>query len=234
MLFSDRHIRHLCRPNLYLDSLTGEMTKRVNPPVVLPGIDGDWNGSGEMSVCIHQYEGPMVEPFCEETRGNKTISYGLTSGGYDLRLDNEIKKFRIDSGEVIDPKRMDDPSYCQRVFEDCHYPDGHRLIIPPGHYFLGKTKEYLRIPRRCEGIVVGKSTLARCLSLVNVTPAEPEWKGHLTLEIGNVGHLPACVYIGEGICQMQFQVLSSSPDRSYADKKGKYQNQQGVTPAIVL
>jgi dCTP deaminase len=177
---------------------------------------------------------PMIEPFSETVSGNGVISYGICSAGYDLRLGPEIFKFRTDCGEIINPKRFGDPEYRRKVFEVCVYKDGDMVIIPPGHYILGSSVEYLRIPRHLKGRCVGKSTNARCLILINTTPAEPEWEGHLTIEIGNVGQLPACVFVGEGIAQMEFEVLSAEPLVSYKDKGGKYQAQRGVTPARVL
>jgi dCTP deaminase len=89
--------------------------------------------------------------------------------------------------------------------------------------------EKFKIPRSVLSICVGKSTYARCGLIVNVTPLEPEWEGYLTLEISNTTPLPAKIYAGEGIAQLLFFEADEQCETSYADRKGKYQNQVDVT-----
>ncbi len=178
--------------------------------------------------------GPMVEPFSEAVSGGGVIGYGLTSCGYDVRLDNEIWCLKSTFGEIINPKRFKEPGYRERVMDRREYQDGDMVIVPATGYILGTTREYFRIPRHLAGRCVGKSTYARCAIYVNVTPLEPEWEGQLTLEIGNSGPSPVGVFVGEGIAQIQFEVLTARPLVSYRDKGGKYNRQRGVTPAKVL
>lgn len=183
--------------------------------------------------------GPMVEPFVEFWPYNDTplplgtISYGLTAGGYDIRLGGEVMVYKNTSGEVVNPKRFKDPDYVKRLFDLHHVKDGQEIIIPPGGYILGESVEYFRIPKHLIGQCLGKSTYARCAVTVNVTPLEPGWHGKLTVEVSNDGPCGVTVFAGEGIAQILFHVLSDAPEVTYADKRGKYQGQTGVTPPKV-
>jgi dCTP deaminase len=171
----------------------------------------------------------MIEPFVEgqvrqpDQRGLQAISYGLSSYGYDMRVAPEFKIFTNVLSAVVDPKKFDSRSFVE--FE------GDVCIVPPNSFALARSVEYFRIPRNVLTICVGKSTYARCGIITNVTPFEPEWEGHVTLEISNTTPLPAKVYANEGICQVLF--FDADPNDvcevSYADKSGKYQGQVGVT-----
>jgi dCTP deaminase len=169
----------------------------------------------------------MIDPFSRAVQDGGVISYGLTHAGYDLRLGYTVLVFKNSYAEVVDPKRFKDPDYQRRVFEEIdELREGQSVLVPPHGYVLGYTLEYLRIPRFVKGRAVGKSTLARSGILINTTPAEPTWQGHLTLEIANITPCPVAIYAGEGICQMEFEEISrGGPTISYADKKGKYQGQ---------
>lgn len=182
--------------------------------------------------------GPMIDPFSEAVSGDGVIGWGLSSVGYDIRLGNEVWYLKS-TGEVINPKLFRDPAYRDRVMDRREFVDGEMVIVPANGYILGVSKEYFRIPRVIAGRCVGKSTLARCAVHVNVTPLEPEWEGNLTVEIGNAGPSPVCVFAGEGIAQLQFELITSRPEKTYKNKglggaAGKYQGQRGVTPARVL
>lgn len=167
----------------------------------------------------------MIDPFVEqqvkETAEGKTISFGLTSYGYDARVSNEFKIFTNINSAVIDPKKFAGDSFVDRTGPVC--------IIPPNSFALARTVEYFRIPRDVLVICVGKSTYARCGIIVNVTPLEPEWEGHVTLEFSNTTPLPATIYANEGACQFLFLKGSDICTTSYADRKGKYMCQLGVT-----
>ena len=176
---------------------------------------------------------PMIDPFSEAVSGNGVISYGLSHAGYDLRLGPDILLFDNRLGEVVNPKRFNDPDYRKRMFREfLGLKVGEEFHIPPHGYILGHSYEYLRIPDYLKGRCVGKSTLARSGILINTTPLEPGWEGHLTIEIGNITPCPAVLPIGEGIAQLEFELLTGRPDKTYAGKK--YQGQTGVTPAKVL
>jgi len=149
------------------------------------------------------------------------ISFGLSSYGYDVRIADEFKIFTNVFGAVVDPKNFDSKSFVDFKGDVC--------IIPPNSFALGRTLEYFRIPRNVMTICVGKSTYARCGIITNVTPLEPGWEGHVTLEISNTTPLPAKIYANEGIAQILFFESDEQCMISYADKKGKYQSQQGVT-----
>jgi len=149
------------------------------------------------------------------------VSYGLSSYGYDIRVADEFKVFTNINSTVVDPKNFDARSFVDIKADVC--------IIPPNSFALAKTVEYFRIPRDVLTVCVGKSTYARCGLIVNVTPFEPEWEGYVTLEISNTTPLPAKVYANEGISQVLFFQSDEMCEVSYADKKGKYQNQQGLT-----
>ena len=163
----------------------------------------------------------MIEPFEDRQVRDGVISYGLSSYGYDIRVADEFKVFTNINSTVVDPKNFDSRSFVDIKADVC--------IIPPNSFALAKTVEYFRIPRDVLTICVGKSTYARCGLIVNVTPFEPEWEGYVTLEISNTTPLPAKVYSNEGISQVLFFQSDETCEVSYADKKGKYQNQQGLT-----
>ena len=163
----------------------------------------------------------MIEPFEDRQVRQGVISYGLSSYGYDIRVADEFKVFTNINNTVVDPKNFDDRSFVDMRTDIC--------IIPPNSFALAKTVEYFRIPRDVLTVCVGKSTYARCGLIVNVTPFEPEWEGFVTLEISNTTPLPARVYANEGIAQVLFFQSDEVCEVSYADKKGKYQKQQGLT-----
>ncbi len=163
----------------------------------------------------------MIEPFLEKQTRAGVISYGLSSYGYDARVADEFKIFTNVDSAVVDPKRFDEASFVSRKTDVC--------VIPPNSFALARTIEYFRIPRDVLVICLGKSTYARCGLIVNVTPLEPEWEGHVTLEISNTTPLPAKVYANEGLCQFLFLKGDSLCETSYADRGGKYMGQTGVT-----
>jgi len=162
----------------------------------------------------------MIEPFVENQVREGVISYGLSSYGYDIRVANEFKIFTNVFSVTVDPKQFDPKSMIDFNGDVC--------IIPPNSFALARTVEYFRIPRDTLTICVGKSTYARCGIIVNVTPFEPEWEGYVTLEISNTTPLPAKIYANEGIAQVLFFQGDEVCEVSYADRKGKYQNQQGI------
>lgn len=163
----------------------------------------------------------MIEPFVDRQTREGVISFGLSSYGYDARVAPEFRIFTNVDNALVDPKNFSDRSFVERTGESC--------VIPPNSFALARTVEYFRIPRDVLVICLGKSTYARCGMIVNVTPLEPEWEGHVTLEISNTTPLPARVYANEGICQFLFLRGEGEPDVSYADRKGKYMKQRGVT-----
>ncbi len=163
----------------------------------------------------------MIEPFVESQRREGCISYGLSSYGYDARVADEFKIFTNVDSAIVDPKKFDENSFVDRKTDVC--------VIPPNSFALARTVEYFRVPRDVLVICLGKSTYARCGIIVNVTPLEPEWEGHLTLEISNTTPLPAKIYSNEGLAQLLFFQGDERPEMTYAMKKGKYQGQQGVT-----
>ena len=163
----------------------------------------------------------MIEPFEDRQVRDGVISYGLSSYGYDIRVADEFKVFTNINSTVVDPKNFDARSFVDVKADVC--------IIPPNSFALSRTIEYFRIPRDVLTVCVGKSTYARCGLIVNVTPFEPEWEGYVTLEISNTTPLPAKVYANEGIAQVLFFQSDETCEVSYADKKGKYQKQQGLT-----
>jgi dCTP deaminase len=164
----------------------------------------------------------MIEPYEDAQVRRGTISYGVSSYGYDMRVANEFKIFTNVNNAIVDPKQFDDRSFVP--FE------GAVCIVPPNSFALARSVEYFRIPRNVMTLCVGKSTYARCGIITNVTPFEPEWEGFVTLEISNTTPLPAKVYAGEGIAQVIFFESAEVCEVSYADRKGKYQGQVGVTP----
>jgi len=163
----------------------------------------------------------MIEPFEDRQVREGVVSYGLSSYGYDIRVADEFKVFTNINSTVVDPKNFDARSFVDMKTDVC--------IIPPNSFALARTLEYFRIPRDVLTVCVGKSTYARCGLIVNVTPFEPEWEGYVTLEISNTTPLPARVYANEGIAQVLFFQSDEPCEVSYADKKGKYQKQQGLT-----
>ena len=163
----------------------------------------------------------MIEPFVESQVREGVISYGLSSYGYDIRVSNEFKVFTNVFSAIVDPKNFDNNSMVSITTDD-------PVLIPPNSFALARTIEYFRIPRNVLTICLGKSTLARCGIIVNVTPFEPEWEGYVTLEISNTTPLPARIYPNEGIAQVLFFEADDVCETSYADKKGKYQNQQTI------
>ena len=163
----------------------------------------------------------MIEPFVDAQKREGVISYGLSSYGYDSRVGNDFKIFTNVNSAVVDPKNFDQQSFVDRNTDIC--------VIPPNSFALARTVEYFRIPRDVLVICVGKSTYARCGIIVNVTPLEPEWEGHVTLEFSNTTPLPARIYANEGACQFLFLQGNEPCEVSYRDKAGKYQGQRGVT-----
>jgi dCTP deaminase len=163
----------------------------------------------------------MIEPFTEKQVREGVISYGLSSYGYDVRIADEFKIFTNINHMVVDPKDFDPRSFVDFAGEQC--------IIPPNSFALARTVEHFKIPRDVIVVCLGKSSYARCGIIVNVTPLEPEWEGIVTLEVSNTTPLPARIYAGEGIAQMLFFQSDEPCETSYADKKGKYQAQDGLT-----
>lgn len=163
----------------------------------------------------------MIEPFVEKQTAEGKISYGLSSYGYDSRCSDEFKIFTNVDNAIVDPKDFSEQSFVDRQTDVC--------IIPPNSFVLTRSVEYFRIPKDVLVICLGKSTYARCGLIVNVTPLEPGWEGHVTLEISNTTPLPAKVYANEGVAQFLFFKGSSDCEVSYADRAGKYMGQQGVT-----
>jgi dCTP deaminase len=168
----------------------------------------------------------MIEPFEPDqvrlgSDGERCISYGTSSYGYDVRCARDFKIFTNINSAIVDPKRFDENSFVDFSGDVC--------IIPPNSFALAHTVEYFRIPRNVLTICLGKSTYARCGIIVNVTPLEPEWEGHVTLEFSNTTPLPARIYANEGVAQFLFFESDEVCERSYADRAGKYQGQTGVT-----
>ncbi|MBT9097342.1 dCTP deaminase [Methylovulum psychrotolerans] len=167
----------------------------------------------------------MIEPFAEgqvrQSERGPIISYGTSSYGYDVRCSDEFKIFTNISSAIVDPKNFDSSSFVDVQSDVC--------IIPPNSFALARTVEYFRIPRDVLVICLGKSTYARCGIIVNVTPLEPEWEGHVTLEFSNTTTLPAKIYANEGVAQMLFLGADEICETSYKDRGGKYQGQTGVT-----
>ena len=167
----------------------------------------------------------MISPFeagqVREIDGRKVISYGTSSYGYDVRCSNTFKLFTNINSTIVDPKNFDPEAFVE--------VEGDHCIIPPNSFALASTVEYFRIPRNVLTVCVGKSTYARCGIIVNVTPFEPEWEGHVTLEFSNTTPLPAKIYANEGIAQVLFFESDEVCQTSYKDRAGKYQGQTGVT-----
>ena len=174
-------------------------------------------------------EARLIEPFepelVRELNGKRAVSFGTSSYGYDVRCADEFKVFTNINSTIVDPKHFD-----ARSFVDVKAPE---CIIPPNSFALARTVEYFRIPRDVLVVCLGKSTYARCGIIVNVTPLEPEWEGHVTLEFSNTTPLPARIYANEGVAQMLFLAAEEVCATSYRDRGGKYMHQRGVTlPSI--
>ncbi len=171
----------------------------------------------------------MISPFegrqIKQSGQSGLISYGVSSYGYDVRCSNEFKIFTNINTSIVDPKNFDPQSFVDVTADVC--------IIPPNSFALARTIEYFKIPRNILTICLGKSTYARCGIIVNVTPLEPEWEGHVTLEFSNTTPLPAKIYANEGVAQMLFFESDEVCETSYLDRRGKYQGQKGVTLPVV-
>ena len=163
----------------------------------------------------------MISPFEEKQIRGENISYGLSSYGYDARVSDEFKIFTNVNSEIVDPKNFNKNSFVSRTLDEC--------IIPPNSFVLASTVEYFKIPKDVLVICLGKSTYARCGIIVNVTPLEPGWEGHVTLEFSNTTPLPAKIYANEGVAQFVFIKGNEKPSVTYANRKGKYMKQKGVT-----
>ncbi len=188
-----------------------------------------------MSLCSDRWirqmaiEHKMIEPFVDaqvrEQKGERLVSFGLSSYGYDLRVDERFNVFTNVHNTIVDPKNFN-----ANAFVDIK---GSFCLIPPNSFALARSVEYFRIPRNVLTLCIGKSTYARCGIIVNVTPFEPEWEGYVTLEISNTTPLPAKIYAGEGLAQVLFFTANEVCEVSYADRKGKYMKQMEITyPSI--
>ena len=166
-------------------------------------------------------EHKMISPFEDKQIREKKISYGLSSFGYDARVSNEFKIFTNVNSEIVDPKNFKASNFITKNVSEC--------IIPPNSFVLASTVEYFRIPKNVLVVCLGKSTYARCGIIVNVTPLEPGWEGHVTLEFSNTTPLPAKVYANEGVAQFIFLKGNETPETTYSDRNGKYMGQTGVT-----
>lgn len=223
MIKSDRWIREQCTAPGYL------LTNRQNGLQTLSRypIDNDVYLSKAIDANAAFEFGwrPMIQDFedsqVRQLDGERVISYGLSSYGYDVRAADEWEIFTNINSSVVDPKNFD-PKCLQTIRADS-------ILIPPNSFALARTKEYMRIPRDVLTICLGKSTFARCGIIVNVTPLEPEWEGHVTLEFSNTTPLPARVYANEGVAQFLFLQSDEPCEVSYKDRNGKYQGQTGVT-----
>jgi dCTP deaminase len=222
MPLCDKSIRELC---------TGDFVTRYTTPY---SFDKHGNVEAEHIVAEIRNESgkPMISPFenksiKEDKDGNRIISYGLSSYGYDIRLANEFRLFsRPNDGRVIDPKSSNHDDFSEAIVSD-------EVVIPPGGLLLGRSVEEFSVPRDILVVCLGKSTYARVGALVNVTPLEPEWEGHLVIEVTNGTNLPLKLYANEGIAQLIFHVGDRECEVSYKDRGGKYQGQHGVTMAKV-
>ena len=201
------------------DSLqkTGSVIKRNPTPMSI--LSDKW-------IRTQALEHGMIDPFVERQTKDGVISYGLSSYGYDARVASEFKIFTNVDSAVVDPKNFSDDGFVSRETNVC--------VIPPNSFVLARTVEYFRIPRDVLVICLGKSTYARCGIIVNVTPLEPEWEGHVTLEFSNTTPLPAKIYANEGACQFLFLKGNEACEVSYRDRNGKYMGQTGVTLPKVI
>ena len=177
--------------------------------------------NGMISPFVHNQVKSAQRQDNENSEPEKIISFGTSSYGYDVRCADEFKIFTNINSAVVDPKKFDEDSFVDFKGDVC--------IIPPNSFALARTVEYFKIPRDILTICLGKSTYARCGIIVNVTPLEPEWEGHVTLEFSNTTPIPAKIYANEGVAQMLFLKSETACDVSYRDRAGKYQGQVGVT-----
>jgi dCTP deaminase len=168
----------------------------------------------------------MIEPFESGQVGSNVVSYGVSSYGYDIRVGREFKIFTNVNSTVVDPKNFEDKNIIDYEGDIC--------IVPPNSFALARTIEYFRIPKNVLAVCLGKSTYARCGIIVNVTPFEPEFEGHITIEISNTTPLPAKIYANEGIAQVLFFEGDTPCEVTYKDKAGKYQGQKGITLPRIL
>jgi dCTP deaminase len=168
----------------------------------------------------------MITPFVDRLAGEGIVSYGLSSYGYDVRVSDEFKIFTNINATVVDPKSFDRANVVDFAGDVC--------IVPPNSFALARTVEYFKMPRDVLAICLGKSTYARCGIIVNVTPFEPEFEGHITIEISNTTPLPAKIYANEGIAQVIFFEGDEPCETTYKDRKGKYQSQTGITLPKIL
>lgn len=168
----------------------------------------------------------IINPFCSKQISKGVISYGVSSYGYDVRIANKFMMIKKIKGITIDPKKIEKKSFDYITVKKY-------IIIPPNFVILGKTIEYLRIPRNVLVIAFGKSTYARCGLLVNITPFEPEWEGYVTISMSNISSRPIKLYVNEGIAQIIFFETKNTCDISYNDKNGKYQMQKNITTAKI-
>jgi dCTP deaminase len=201
--------------------VNGEGYIPLRPIPFLPRYPRDMSIKSDRWIRQMALEHGMIEPFADRQVREGVISYGVSSYGYDMRVASEFRIFTNVLNSLVDPKKFDPKSFVE--FE------GDVCIVPPNSFALGRSVEYFRIPRNVITITVGKSTYARCGIITNVTPFEPEWEGFVTLEISNTTPLPAKIYANEGIAQALFFEGDEAPETSYADRKGKYQGQRGVT-----
>jgi len=167
------------------------------------------------------FEHKMISPFEDKQIRENKISYGLSSFGYDARVSNEFKIFTNLNSEIVDPKNFKASNFITKNVSEC--------IIPPNSFVLASTVEYFKIPKDVLVVCLGKSTYARCGIIVNVTPLEPGWEGHVTLEFSNTTPLPAKIYANEGVAQFIFLKGNETPETTYSDRNGKYMGQTGVT-----
>lgn len=187
-------------------------------------------------VFFHQGK-PLLENFSEAVQGDGIISYGLSHAGYDLRMSEEVWMFKNTRCIPVDPKRFKgEPEFVRMYQEDLFdvFTTNQSVTLPPHGYCLVRSVEYFNMPYDLQADCTGKSTYARCGIIVNTTPIEPGWKGYLTIEISNSNPCYAVIYPNEGIAQVKFNMLQSIPEKCYDHKKGKYQDQKGITAAKVL
>ena len=163
----------------------------------------------------------IISPFVSQQTRKGKISYGLSSYGYDARVSNDFKIFTNVNSTIVDPKNFKKDGFISKKSNIC--------VIPPNSFALARTVEYFKIPDDILVICLGKSTYARCGIIVNVTPLEPGWEGHVTLEFSNTTPLPAKIYANEGVAQFIFLKGNERPSITYANRKGKYMKQKGVT-----
>jgi len=163
----------------------------------------------------------MIEPYVDAQKREGVISFGPSSYGYDIRVADEFKIFHNAHAAIVDPKDFDPNSFIEFKGAVC--------TIPPNSFALARSIEYVRMPRNVTGVVLGKSTYARCGIVTNFTPLEAGWEGHITIEISNTTPLPARIYANEGIAQVLFFESDEDCKVSYADRNGKYQGQTGIT-----